>query len=52
MNRPSRQRNHLLEKIARKESRTPGKIGKRAKAWRKAVETYKAAAEGVAAPTT
>ena len=47
MNRPSRQRTHLLEKIARKESRTPGKTGKRVKAWRKAVEQYKVAAEGV-----
>jgi hypothetical protein len=46
MNRPTRQRDHLLEKIARKESRTPGKIGKRVKAWRKAAETHKAAAEG------
>ena len=51
MNRPSRQRAHLLEKIARKESRTPGKPGKRIKAWRKWVEAYKAAAEG-AAPVT
>jgi hypothetical protein len=48
MNRPSRQRAHLLEKIARKESRTPGKAGKRTKAWRKWAEAYKAAAEGAA----
>jgi len=51
MNRPSRQRARLLEKIARKETRTPGKVGKRAKAWRKWVEAYKAVAEG-AAPVT
>ena len=46
MNRPSRQRAHLLDKIARKESRTPGKAGKRTKAWRKWAEHYKAVAEG------
>jgi len=46
MNRPSRQRSHLLEKIAQKESRNPGKAGKRVKAWRKWTEHYKAAAEG------
>jgi hypothetical protein len=49
MNRPSRQRANLLEKIASKESRTPGKIGKRVKIWRKWAEAYKAAAEGIAA---
>jgi hypothetical protein len=47
MNRPSRQIAHLLEKIATKESRTPGKAGKRVKAWRKWAEHYKAKAEGV-----
>jgi hypothetical protein len=46
MNRPSRQRAHLLDKITRKESRTPGKAGKRTKAWRKWAEHYKAVAEG------
>lgn len=51
MNRPSRQRAHLLEKIARKQSRTPGKPGKRTKAWLKWAEAYKAVAEG-AAPVT
>jgi hypothetical protein len=49
MNRPSRQRAHLLDKIARKESRSPGKPGKRVKAWRKWAEHYKAVAEGTAA---
>lgn len=49
MNRPNRQRTHLLEKIARKESRTAGKsAGKRLKRWRKWAETYKVAAEGAA----
>ena len=52
MNRPSRQRANLLEKIASKESRTPGKAGKRTKAWRKWAEHYKAAAEGTTAPAT
>ncbi len=47
MNRPARQRANLLEKIALKESRTPGKTGKRVKAWRKALETHKAAGEAV-----
>jgi hypothetical protein len=46
MNRPSRQRTHLLEKIARKETRTPGKAGKRLKRWKKWAENYKAVAEG------
>jgi hypothetical protein len=46
MNRPNRQRTHLLEKIARKETRSPGKAGKRLKRWRKWAETYKAVAEG------
>ena len=45
MNRPARQRAHLLEKIARKETRTPGKAGKRTKQWRKWAEAYKAVAE-------
>ncbi len=49
MNRPSRQTANLLEKIARKESRTPGKAGKRVKAWRKWVEKYKVAAESLTA---
>jgi hypothetical protein len=50
MNRPSRQRAHLLEKIARKETRNPRKPGKRTKAWRKWAEHYKAVAEGTTAP--
>ncbi len=45
MNRPARQRAHLVEKIARKESRTTRKPGKRIKAWRKWAEHYKALAE-------
>jgi hypothetical protein len=48
MNRPARLRANLLEKIARKETRTPGKPGKRVKQWRKWAEAYKAAAEGTA----
>jgi hypothetical protein len=47
MSRPARLRDNLLQKIAQKESRTGGKIGKRSKAWRKWAEHYKAAAEGV-----
>ena len=46
MNRPARQRAHLVEKIARKESRSTRKVGKRTKAWRKWAEKYKALAEG------
>ncbi len=52
MNRPARQRAHLLEKIAVKESRTPGKVGKRAKQWRKWAEAYKVLAEGGAPAAT
>jgi hypothetical protein len=48
MNRPNRQRTHLLEKIARKESRSSGKPGKRLKRWKKWAESYKAVAEGAA----
>lgn len=46
MNRPTRKRTHLLEKIELKASRTHKKPGKRIKRWRKAAETYKAIAEG------
>ncbi len=49
MNRPSRQRAHLLEKIARKESRRAGSPGKLLKRWRKWAEHYKAVAEGAPA---
>lgn len=42
MKRPAQKLNHLLEKIANKETRTPGKAGKRLKRWRKFAETYKA----------
>lgn len=41
MNRPSQKLARLLEKIARKESRTPGKAGKRIKQWRKWVAAYR-----------
>jgi len=47
MNRPSRQTNHLLTKIARKESLAKArnrKSGKRLKQWKKWVEATKAAA--------
>lgn len=50
MNRPTRQRTHLLEKIARKESRSSGKATKRVKRWKKLAESYKAAAEGTTTP--
>ena len=49
MNRPNRQRTHLLEKIARKESRSGAKKGKRLKRWTKWAEKYKAVAEGAPA---
>ena len=52
MNRPTRQRTHLLEKIARKESRSAGKTTKRVKRWKKFAEHYKAAAEGTVAEAT
>lgn len=41
MNRPTRQRTNLLQKIATKESRSGGKAGKRLKRWKKWVEQYK-----------
>lgn len=41
MNRPARQRQNLLEKIARKESRSAGKAGKRLKRWKKWADKYK-----------
>jgi hypothetical protein len=44
MNRPARQRQHLLEKIARKESRSTKKPGKKLKAWRKWAKAYEAVA--------
>lgn len=43
MHRPTRQHQHLLEKIARKEAlakRRNRKAGPRAKTWRKWVATY------------
>jgi hypothetical protein len=46
MSRPSRQLTNLASKIALKESRTPGKAGKRLKRWKKWAESYKAAAAG------
>ena len=46
MNRPTRQRNHLIEKVAAKVSREKGqKAGKRTKRWRKWIESYKALTE-------
>ena len=45
MNRPARQRARLLEKIASKETRKPGKPGKRAKAWNCLLYTSDAADE-------
>jgi hypothetical protein len=51
MNRPTRQRTHLLEKIARKEARAAGKPTKRVKRWKKLAEQYKAVAEGAPAAT-
>jgi hypothetical protein len=50
MNRPARQRAHLVEKIARKESLNSRRPGKKLKAWRKWAEHYKAVAEGTPAP--
>jgi len=47
MNRPARQRDHLIEKAAAKEARTQSsgrKAGKRAKRWKKAIEAYKTVA--------
>ncbi|WP_170319385.1 hypothetical protein [Polyangium spumosum] len=44
MHRPSRQHQHLIEKIASKESRAKAhnrKPGKRLKQWRKWAEAYK-----------
>jgi len=47
MDRPARQRTHLLEKIKLKESRSLKKPGKRTKRWRKWADKYKApVAEG------
>jgi hypothetical protein len=52
MNRPARLRENLLSKISRKEARSPGKKpGKKAKAWRKWAEHYKAVAEGTVVET-
>jgi len=47
MHRPSRQHKHLLEKIARKESRSKAqnrKGGKRLKAWRNWAKKYESLA--------
>ncbi|MDC3960397.1 hypothetical protein [Polyangium jinanense] len=47
MHRPSRQHQHLLEKIARKEGRAKAKNrkpGTRLKQWKKWAEAYKALA--------
>lgn len=46
MKRPARKWNHLVQKVAQKTSQSEGgKIGKRAKRWRKWVEAYKGLAE-------
>ena len=44
MNRPTRKRAHLLEKISLKESRSHKKAGKRTRRWRKFAESFKAIA--------
>jgi hypothetical protein len=41
MNRPERQRNRLLEKVALKETRSHKKAGSRTKRWRKWINAYK-----------
>jgi hypothetical protein len=44
MNRPTRKRNNLLEKLTNKEARSASvgrKPGKKAKRWRSAAEAYK-----------
>jgi len=46
MNRPTRKRTHLLEKISLKETRSHKKPGKRTKRWKKFAEGYKAITEG------
>ena len=43
MNRPTRKRTHLLEKISLKESQSHKKPGKRTKRWKKWIEQYKPA---------
>ena len=45
MNRPSRKLAHLLEKVARKESISRKKPGKRTKAWRKFAAVHAATIE-------
>jgi hypothetical protein len=48
MHRPTRQHNHLVQKIARKESLVKArnrKNGKRLKQWKKWAEAYKALAQ-------
>ena len=44
MSRPDRQRGHLLEKVASKQSRShKKKAGKKTKRWKKWIERYKPA---------
>lgn len=50
MNRPSRKLAHLQEKIARKESISLKKPGKRTKAWRKFAAAATVIIEGLANP--
>lgn len=45
MNRPARQHQNLLAKIAEKEARSLKKPGKRTKRWRKWATTYQPLAE-------
>jgi hypothetical protein len=51
MNRPSRKLAHLQEKIARKESISLKKPGKRTKTWRKFAAAATVIIEGLANPT-
>ncbi len=41
MNRPERQLKHLEEKIAAKEARSPKRVGKKTKRWKKSRDAHK-----------
>lgn len=45
MHRPTRQLKNVEEKLATKTARSKGKVGKKAKRWKKSVEAYKALAQ-------
>lgn len=45
MHRPTRQLKNVEEKIATKATRNKGKVGKKAKRWKKAAEAYKPLAQ-------